>query len=77
MGKTFPRKQYVTSMKDNPVTLPINLYAVAPPEVQPLDIDNLGEVGKSQGDNRVIYKQTKSVCLCEKRRGQPPPKMEH
>ena len=29
--------------KDNPGTLPINLYAVGPPDVQPLDLTKLGD----------------------------------
>ena len=29
--------------KDNPGTLPINLYEVGPPDVQPLDLTKLGD----------------------------------
>ena len=29
--------------KHNPVTLPINLYAVGPPDVQPPDLTKLGD----------------------------------
>ena len=29
--------------KGNPGTLPINLYAVGPPDVQPLDLTKLGD----------------------------------
>ena len=31
------------STNDNPGTLPINLYAVGPPNVQPLDLTKLGD----------------------------------
>ena len=33
----------IWTTKHNPVTLPINLYAVGPPDVQPLDLTKLGD----------------------------------
>ena len=43
-GQSDPQKT-VRNMttKDNPGTLPINLYAVGPPDVQPLDLTKLGD----------------------------------
>ena len=43
-GQSVPQKT-VRNMttKDNPGTLPINLYAVGPPDVQPLDLTKLGD----------------------------------
>ena len=43
-GQSVPKKT-VQSMatKHNPVTLPINLYAVGPPDVQPLDLTKFGD----------------------------------
>ena len=39
--------------KHNPVTLPINLYAVGPPDVQPRDLTKLG--GESTKDGPRVH----------------------
>ena len=54
--------------KDNPGTLPINLYAADSPTVQPLDFTVLSEVAAVpvphlSGKQR-DYLQTKPDCLC-------------
>ena len=43
-GQSVPQKTVQKmSAKDNPGTLPINLYAVGPPKVHPLDLTKLGD----------------------------------
>ena len=51
-GQRVPKKlceiSMTTTKKTNPVTLPINLYAVGPPDVQPLDLTKLGDYNSVQ-----------------------------
>ena len=68
-GQSVPQKT-VRNMttKDNPGTLPINLYAADSPTVQPLDFTVLSEVAAVpvphlSGKKR-DYLQTKPDCLC-------------
>ena len=43
-SQSVPQKMVRNMMtKDNPGTLPINLYVVGPPDVQPLDLTKLGD----------------------------------
>ena len=55
--------------KDNPGTLPINLYAVGPPNDQPLDLTKLGEPAVQplsplpQETTECLYKSNQIVCV--------------
>ena len=42
-GQSVPKKLRNRTNRQNPVTIPINLYAVAPPDDQPLDLTKLGD----------------------------------
>lgn len=54
--------------KDNPGTLPINLYAVGPPDVQPLDLTKLGDYHSVQHMSQkevieFLYTSNQVVCV--------------
>ena len=67
-GQSVPQKT-VRNMttKDNPGTLPINLYAADAPTVQPLDFAVLSEAAAVPVPQRetteTLYKQSQIVCL--------------
>ena len=65
-GQSVPQKT-VRNMttKDNPGTLPINLYAADAPTVQPLDFAVLSEAAPVTEPQReeTLYKQSQIVCL--------------
>ena len=65
-GQSVPQKT-VRNMttKDNPGTLPINLYAADAPTVQPLDFAVLSEAAPVTVPQReeTLYKQSQIVCL--------------
>ena len=49
--------------KDNPGTLPINLYAVGPPDVQPLDLTKLGKHMPQEEVTEFLYTSNQIVCV--------------
>ena len=60
--KTVPNM----SANNNPRTLPINLYTVGPPKVQPLDLTKLGDVPlkhSPQKDSTRALMFTSRVCI--------------
>jgi len=68
-GQSVPQKT-VRNMtaKDNPGTLPINLYAVGPPDVQPLDLTKLGDHHSVQQMpqkemTEVLFTSNQIVCV--------------
>ena len=73
-GQSVPQKT-VRNMttKDNPGTLPINLYAADAPTVQPLDFAVLSEAAPVTEPQRedTLYKQSQSVCLKADSSGTP------
>ena len=60
--------------KHNPATLPINLYAVDPPDVQPLDFTKLGDHHSVQHMpqkevTECLYTSNQLVCVEEDKGG--------
>ena len=60
--------------KHNPVTLPINLYAVGPPDVQPLDLTKFGDHHSVQHMpqkevTEFLYTSSQIVCVKNDKNG--------
>ena len=69
-GQSVPKKTVQNmATKHNPVTLPINLYAVGPPDVQPLDFTKLREhLVQHMPQKEVtefLYTSNKIVCVMD------------
>ena len=65
MGSVPQKTVRNMTTKDNPGTLPINLYAADTPTVQPLDFAVLSEAAPVTEPQReeTLYKQSQIVCL--------------
>ena len=67
-GQSVPQKTVRNmSTKDNPGTLPINLYAVGPSKVQPLDLTKLGDYPlqhlPQKEATELLYESNQIVCV--------------
>ena len=67
-GQSVPQKTVRNMVtKDNPGTLPINLYEVGPPNVQPLDLTKLGDhhpvQQMLQKVTDILYTSNQIVCV--------------